>query len=297
MPTPAWRRLPAIAVTALALVTSATLSATTASASSRSERPSSSAAALADWKLITMNTLLSDTTKAPQEAFLYTAFVDAAVYDAVVGVDGRYEPYLLTTRAPRHTSDVAAAVTAAHEVLRTYVPAASATLDDDYAASLAAVPDGPAKTRGVAYGLTAARTLVAARVGDGRNAPIAFTQPPSPGVWRPTPPANLPMAVPWMGFVRPLMVRSGSQFGEPGPPPALTSRRYTREFQETKAYGSATSTVRTADQTATAMFFSGSVYVQYTTALLDEVSHRKPDLVDAARMFAGVDMTIADAAI
>jgi hypothetical protein len=225
VPFRAWRGLPIVVVTVLAIGASASLYVTTASASTRSARPVSSAAAVADWKLITMNTLLSDTTKAPQEVFLYTAFVDAAVYDAVVGVDGRYEPFLLRRRAPRHTSDVAAAVGAAHEVLRTYVPAAAATLDADFASSLAAGPDGAAKTRGVAYGLTAARTLIAARVGDGRYAPISFTKAPAPGVWRPTPPAFLPMAVPWMGFVRPLMVRSGSQFGEPGPPPTLTSRR------------------------------------------------------------------------
>lgn len=85
--------------------------------------------------------------------------------------------------------------------------------------------------------------------------------------------------------------------GEPGPPSALTSRRYTRDFQETKVYGSATSTVRTPDQTATAMFFSGSVYVQDTRALLDQVSQRQPDIVDAARMFAGVNMSIADTVI
>jgi hypothetical protein len=93
------------------------------------------------------------------------------------------------------------------------------------------------------------------------------------------------------------MVRSGSQFGEPGPPPALTSRRYTREFQEAKAYGSATSTVRTADETATALFFSGNVYLQDMKALLDQLQQRQLDIVDAARMFAGVTMSVADAAI
>jgi hypothetical protein len=100
-----------------------------------------------------------------------------------------------------------------------------------------------------------------------------------------------------MGAVRPLMVDSGSQFGEPGPPPALTSARYTREFREAKAYGSATSTVRTPDQTATALFFSGNAYVQYTRALLDQLSERGPDIVEGARMFAGVSMSIADALI
>ena len=116
-----------------------------------------------------------------------------------------------------------------------------------------------------------------ARTDDGRsNLAILFTRAPAPGVWRPTPPAVLPMAVPWLGAVRPLMLSSGAQFGEPGPPPALTSARYTRDFAESKAYGSATSKARTGEQTATALFFSGNAYVQYMRALLDQVQQRRP---------------------
>jgi hypothetical protein len=243
------------------------------------------------WNQIALTTLLADTTKA-QDVLLYLGFVDAAMYDAVVGIDGRYEPYELHARGPRGTSDVAAAVTAAHRVLVTYTPTAKTTLDADYAASLAAIPDGPAKTRGIAYGTRAADTLTAARVGDGRNAPILFTQPPAPGVWRPTPPAFLPMAVPWLGAVKPLLVRSGAQFGEPGPPPALTSARYTRDFNE-----SATSTVRTPEQTSTAIFFSGSVIIQVAAATVDQIDRRGLDIVDAVRVLAAVNMSAADALI
>ncbi len=105
------------------------------------------------------------------------------------------------------------------------------------------------------------------------------------------------MAVPWMGAVTPLLVRSGAQFGEPGPPPALTSDRYTRDFNEVKALGSATSTVRTAAQTSTALFFSGNAAVQFNAALRDQMTVRHPDIVDAGRMFAAVDMSEADAII
>ena len=121
------------------------------------------------------------------------AFVQAAVYDAVVGIEGRYAPYRFHAHAPRGASAQAAAVAAAHEILVTYVPSAQATLDADYAASLAQLPDGTAKTRGIAFGTRAADNLIRLRAHDGRNAPIFFTQPPAPGVWRPTPPAFLPM--------------------------------------------------------------------------------------------------------
>ena len=253
-------------------------------------------AVIADWNAIAVSTLSADTTKQPVEDILYTAFVQAAVYNAVVGVEGRYAPYRFHAHAPRGTSAQAAAVAAARTILVTYVPSAQAALDADYAASLAQIPDGTAKTRGIAFGIRAADSLIGLRAGDGRNAPILFTQPPAPGVWRPTPPAFLPMSAPWLGFVTPLLVHSATQFAPPAPP-AITSARYTRDFNETKALGSLTSTERTAAQTSTATFFSGSALVQYNAALRDQLTVRHLDIVDAARMFAAIDMSVADAEI
>ena len=249
-----------------------------------------------DWNGIAVTTLAGDTSKQGVETFLYMAFVQAAVYDAVVGVKGRYEPYSFRDRARRGTSVQAAAVAAAYKVLVTYSPYAQATLDAAYAASLAQLPDGQAKDRGVAFGTRAAEHLIELRANDGRDAPIMFTQPPAPGVWRPTPPAFLPMSAPQLGFVTPLLVRSATQFAPPDPP-KLTSARYTRDFNEVKAFGSSSSTERTAAQTDTATFFSGNGLVQYNAALRDQVTVRDLDIVETARMFAVVDMNVADAVI
>jgi hypothetical protein len=103
------------------------------------------------------------------------------------------------------------------------------------------------------------------------------------------------MSAPWLGFVTPLLVPSATQFAPPAPP-ALTSARYTRDFNEVKAFGSLTSTARTAAQTDTALFFSGNALVQYHGALRDQVTVRHLD-IDAARMFAAIDMSLADAEI
>ena len=271
-----------------------------AGAATATPRPSSASAGdptvITDWNSIAVSTLAGDTTKQPVEAILYLAFVQAAVYNAVVGVEGRYEPYRFHAHAPRGTSAQAAAVAAAHRVLVTYVPSAQAALDADYAASLAKIPDGKAKTRGIVFGTRAADSLIRLRAHDGRNAPILFTQPPAPGVWRPTLPAFAPMVTPWMGFVTPLLVRSSTQFAPP-PPPRLTSARYTRDFNEVKAFGSATSTARTPAQTDTALFFSSNPLVMFNAGLRDQVTLRHLDIVDAARRFAATDMSIADAII
>jgi hypothetical protein len=254
------------------------------------------ASVVSDWNAVAMSTLFGDTSIPAQETYLYAAFMHAAIYDAAVGVHGRYQPYQSHQRAPRGTSATAAAAAAGHKILETHSPSSQATLDSALATSLAGVPDGSAKDRGVTYGEQVAQHIIDLRANDGRGADVHFTEPAAPGVWRPTPPLFLDMAVPWLGGVTPLLARSAAQFAPP-PPPSLTSRRYTRDFAEVKAYGSATSTVRTADQTATAHFYSGNVGLQLNAALRDQAAARNLDITDSARMFADVDMTVADALI
>jgi hypothetical protein len=255
------------------------------------------ASVITEWNQIAVNTIVNDPPIVGHpQTLLYMGLFQAAVYDAVVGIAGRYEPYRFDQRAPHPSSPQAAAVAAAHELLVAYFSYAQATLDTDYASSLAQIPDGKAKTNGIAFGILAADNLIALRAHDGRDAPIFFTQPPAPGVWRPTPPGFVSMLDPWLGFVTPLLVRTPFQFAPP-PPPALTSLQYTRDFVESKAYGSATSTVRTPEQTATAVFFSSNPVVLFNAGLRDQVTVRNLDLVDAARMFAGADMSVADAII
>jgi hypothetical protein len=260
--------------------------------------PLGDAAVISNWNLIAQTTLLNDGTKRPQEALLYLAFLNIAVYDAVVGIDGRYEPYATHTSPADGASDEAAVAAAAHRILETYSPYAQGALDAAYDAALVGIPDD-AKAAGIAFGELAADNLIALRAHDGRNADITFDLAEAPGVWRPTPTAFAKMFVPWMGAVTPLVTRSGAQFGEPGPPPPMTSKRYTTDYNEVKALGgnAATGSERTADQTTTALFFSGNAQIQYTRALIDQADKRDLDIVDSARMFAAVSTSIADAII
>lgn len=287
---------------ALAVLLLAVTPAATAHRDRDGDRPSSDPTVISEWNSIALTALAADAATTPPrktaiEAYLYFAFMHGAMYNAVVGIEGGYEPYRFHESAPRGASSQAAAVAAAHRILVTYCPEQKATLDAAYAASLAKIPDGRAEDRGVAYGVLAADTMIAQRVGDGRNAPILFTKTPAPGVWRPTPPALAPFSAPWLGYVKPLLVPGDGHFADPGPAPALTSKRYTRDFEEVKALGSASSTQRTAAQTETATFFSGNPAVQFTTALRDQATTRHLDIVDSARLFAAVHMSLADQAI
>jgi len=67
---------------------------------------------------------------------------------------------------------------------------------------------------------------------------VAYAPRKRPGAWVPTPPAFRPALDPGWGHVTPFLLRSGSQF-RPGPPPALTSSTYARDFDESMQVGSA----------------------------------------------------------
>ena len=68
--------------------------------------PAGDPAVISEWNAIAVATLAGDATTQPIEDILYTAFVQAAVYNAVVGVEGRYAPYRFHAHAPRGASAV-----------------------------------------------------------------------------------------------------------------------------------------------------------------------------------------------
>ena len=106
-------------------------------------------AVVTDWNQRAITTLVADTATTPISDFVYLAFVQAAVYDAVVGVTGGYRPYRFRGTAPSGSSAEAAAAAAAHGVLTAYVPSATADLDAAFAASLAKIDAGdPRSARG-----------------------------------------------------------------------------------------------------------------------------------------------------
>ncbi|WP_432892672.1 vanadium-dependent haloperoxidase [Kribbella sp. CA-245084] len=248
------------------------------------------------WNAIAARTILTENATPVPVSTLYFGFVSIAVYDAVVTIEGRYQPYLRQPRARGRASTEAAAATAAYRVLNYYFPTSAQNLAADYAASLGSIPDSRAKDRGQAVGEAAASSLIAARANDGRGANITLDVTPAPGVWRPTPDAFAPMLAPWLGFVRPLALRSPKQVRLSGPDP-ITSKAYARDFAEVKAMGAKDGTSRTAAQTETALFWNGPASGQYNAALRERVSRSGMDIVRTARAFALLGTSEADALI
>jgi hypothetical protein len=258
-------------------------------------------AVITEWNAIAVQTIAGAAPNgaglANAEGVMWFAFPQAAVYNAVEGVTGDYDLYHWNAKGPRGASPEAAAAVAAHRVLLTYFgsnPAIAANLDAALSTSLARIPDGISKEQGMRYGERAAEHLIELRADDGRFAPIVFDRPLGPGVWRPTPPALAPFLDPWLGQVHPFTLDSDNQF-RPGPPPAINSEQYLREFNEVRDYGAATGSLRTPAQTDTGLFFSRDIGAgTYQAALRDLASRHALTIGQSARMFAAVDLSLAD---
>src|SRR4051812_19274497 len=90
------------------------------------------------------NAIMLGTTAAQNPVFQarFAAITQLAVFEAVNAIDNDFDPYLGTITAPRTASSQAAAVAAAHAVLKNYFPASAATLDAARSKSLAGIADG-----------------------------------------------------------------------------------------------------------------------------------------------------------
>ncbi len=249
-----------------------------------------------DWDAI-MQATVSAQPPFPQARF--AAITQLAVFEAVNAITREYQPYLGTITAPHDASPEAAAAAAAYGVLSNYFPASLATLNAAYATSLAAIPDGPRKRAGIATGQAAAAAMIAARTNDG-SSPLEFFLPTSstPGVWQLTPscPAAGGLFFNWQN-VTPFGMRSASQFFL-GPPPALTSGRYTRAYDEVKEVGDVNSTERPQDRTNVALFYDYEVPVLIFNDAARQITTAQPrSLSENARDFALINMAISDAAV
>jgi len=266
-----------------------------------------------DWNLNASNALFNLPAGSPPGAgmalpgFLHLAMVQGAVYDAANAIDGGYQPYLQGLPDASSTDSVDAAVaTAAHDVLVGLTnPVADVLLlsqatrdwlDAALVTSLAAIPDGASKAGGIAIGEAAAEAMLDAREDDGRFVPFSFSVGTDAGEWRPTPSGFVNDPFAWISNVDPFMVESTSQFRTEGPN-ALTSPEYTAEYNEVKELGSLSSSSRTPEQTAVALFYIENAIVMFNRTFRTIAEDEGLTPVEEARLFGMLNLTGADAVI
>ena len=250
--------------------------------------------AVTDWNQIVQDTVASGE---PYHRLRTAAIAQIAVFEAVNSILGDYEPYLGTIAAPAGASPDAAAIAAAHRVLRSLHPDQAAALDASRAASLKAILDGQAKDAGIAVGEAAAAAMLAHRANDGSETQVPYEPGTRRGQWRPTPPAFAPAFRPQLGQVDTFALTSGAQF-RLGPPPDLRSERYVRDYNEVRRVGEVNSAGRPQDRADVARFYGIAEPIDIYCPAARQVSQAQgKTLAENARIFALLTMAIFDAAV
>jgi membrane-associated phospholipid phosphatase/methionine-rich copper-binding protein CopC len=253
-----------------------------------------------DWNANLLNAIYTDKT-APPVASRNMAIVESAVFDAVNSFAQTYKNYHFTGTAPVGGSVEAAAASAAYNALLKLYPNQKTFFDNAFTASLAKITDGAAEDAGVVFGKTVADDILSLRSNDGASKTVTYTPGTNPGDWQPTAPGFAAALLPQWGGVTPFGLTSGAQF-RPAGDPALTSDQYTAEFNRVKDLGSINSTTRTADQTQIAQFWADGAGTftppGHWNQIAQNVAATKGNsLLDNARLFALLDISLADAGI
>jgi PAP2 superfamily len=259
-----------------------------------------SADVVTDWNAIAVDTFVANKQN-PFAQARYGAIVQVAVFEAVNAIIGDYQPYLGTITAPPGASAEAAAIEAAYGVLNAYFP--SAGLDAARANSLAQIPDGQAKIDGIATGDAAALAMVAVRANDGSSPPqIKIPGPPVPGEWQATPSCPIVNGIAvgvlfqWQ-YVTPFGISSASDFLL-DPPPALTSNKYAKTYNEVMTVGSVDSTERPPDRANVALFYAATSSTQVFDQAARQVAQEQGrSLSENARALALINMANNDSLV
>jgi hypothetical protein len=228
------------------------------------------------------------------------AMMHLAQHDALNDIERRFERYIGEKRRGSvlkpNASGAAAAAQAAHDVLLSQYPQDQQRSDALLAGQLARIADGTAKETGRDLGRRAAASILAARTGDGIDTAGTYTFATGAGTYQTTPDWKGFVAWPALGVAKPFALRSGNQF-RPAPPPPLASAEYASAFEEVKRSGALDSTVRTADQTAYAVWWMEFAEGSVNRLARKLAADAQLDLWDAARMFALLNTSLIDSYI
>jgi hypothetical protein len=211
-----------------------------------------------------------------------------AMFEAANAIDRRYESYLgMPAAAEAGASQDAAVAAAAYQVLVAHYPGQKAGLDDSYAIAMMAVADPVARDKGKAIGEAAAKLALAAGGFDPARIATPYRPRTGAGIWTAT---QLPVYQPYLLTFRPWFL-PGYDALRPPPPPALTSERWARDYQEIKRLGGRIGSERTPEQTLMARYRITPNLAPTLRAIADAPGRTA---VQNARMYALIAMVADD---
>lgn len=238
------------------------------------------------------------------------AMMHVAIHYALNAIDRRAHPYAMDIHVPG-ASPSAAVAAAARGVLIPLLEELPLPFSDcvvnakavegvetDYATAVDAIPNGPAKTLGLAVGRAASAVILAVRAADGSDTPLfdtAYPQGTLPGEYRFTPGFDFALAPGWAD-VTPFVLKNSAQF-RPSPPDAVTSKQYAKDFTEVQRLGGDGVTIpsaRTPDQIQMARFWVESSPLLWNRIARTVATEKGLDLWENARLFGLLNMALAD---
>ncbi len=224
------------------------------------------------------------------------AMVHIAMHDALNAIFPVYATYAYMGK-DNGANPIAAAASAAHMVLVHEIPDKLNFLDSALQNSLSSLPDDEAKTKGIQLGKAVGEVIINTRANDGANENPMSPVPPSniPGVYQAVPPFDIVFA-PFWEDIKLFGLQKKDQFRSK-PYPSLNSEEYTKAFDEVKDLGNLNSNARTEDQTAYCNFWYEFSEAGWNRVARILASNKKLNLLETARLFALVDMAMADAYI
>ena len=257
--------------------------------------------AVTDWATIVAPSINNASApRPPASSEILHTIIQLAVYDAVVAIEGGYAPYAAAIAAPAGADVRSAVATAAYRTaLGRVAPSQFAYLDGQYAAYLAGIPDGQAKSDGVAVGEAAAAAVLALRANDHFNDEVLYqcSQVPPPfAEFEPNGGCGTQPVDAKVGGITPFTYTDPVRY-LPAGPDRFDSKKWVRDFNETKDYGRVNSAVRTAEQTDVALFWGENAYVFWNRNLVGLAIARGLDTLQTARLFALAHTASADAVI
>lgn len=253
-----------------------------------------------EWNTLMLDAIRNEST-APPLAARNLGILHASVHDALNAIRPTYEIYFVSLTASSTASLEAAAVGAAYECLAELYPSQMASFDAALNRFLANTEDTPSRDEGLAVGQMTAVFILVWRNSDGASTTVPYIPSSEPGAWRRTPPFFRPPELPQWPYVMPFAMTNGAQF-QPLGPPALSSSQYAADLNQVKELGRNNSTTRTSEQTLIARFwsdFSNTVTPPgHWNQIAQNVATNRPStLIENARLFALLNIAMADAAI
>lgn len=238
----------------------------------------------------------------PPVASRSLAIFNVAVYDSTASISAQFLPYKYNLlNISSETSVEAAVISSSRKSLSLLFPDQVDVFTNKYTTDISALNYSVKVETGIFVGTQVAQNVFNDRATDGTATYKQYLGSDVAGMWRPTPPRFLSAEVPQYATQTPWCLLSSSQI-RPPPPPSLSDQTYVFDHNQIFRLGALNDSTRTDEQTEIAKFWYDGPNTDtppgtWAVEAGDQACARRFNLMETARLFALISMSLADSAI